>query len=235
MVEIIKCIILEDEELAAKSMIKIASKIEKLELVGHFFNPLEISKDIDLSDIDLIFLDVEMPEVTGLDFIKSLTNPPRVIVTTSKKDFAQEAFAIDAVDFILKPIKMGDVLKALEKYEFLDGAKKGALFDTSSKSLFVKVDSQLINLKFNEIGWIEALGDYVGFHVGKKRYVVKSTLSSIESKMKEKNFIRVHRSFMVSIDHIKYLDDSSLVIGDKLIPISRGSRPALMSRLNLLN
>lgn len=230
----IKCIILEDEELAAKSLIQILSKIEAIELMGHFFNPLELENKIDLSDIDLIFLDVEMPEISGLDFIKSLSNPPRVIVTTSKSDFAQEAFEIDAVDFILKPVELPQVLKAIEKYNAIDGKNAEPTFDPSNHSVFVKVDSNLVQLKFADIAWLEALGDYVGFHVGEKRYVVKTTLSAIEPKMSQKNFARVHRSFMVNIDHIKYIDDSSLVIKDKLIPISRGNRSDFLARLNLL-
>ena len=229
----IKCVILEDEELAAKSLIHIISKIDKLDFQGHFLDPMAAKNEVDFSEIDLIFLDVEMPEITGLDFIKSLSNPPRVIVTTSKSDFAMGAFEIEAVDFILKPVKAIQVLKALEKYDKIESSiSEDAASD--SDSIFVKVDNKLVNLKFDEILWIEALGDYVGFHVGNKRYVVKSTLSAIEKRVKLSNFVRVHRSYMVNTDHIKNIDDSSLVIGEKLIPVSRGNRSELIKRLNLL-
>ncbi|PCJ65333.1 MAG: DNA-binding response regulator [Bacteroidetes bacterium] len=230
----IKCIILEDDELAAKSLERIISKIDSLDLLGQYVNPIEAKKKVDFSEIDLIFLDIEMPEITGLDFIKTLSNPPRVIVTTSRSDFALGAFEINAVDFILKPVELPNILKGLEKYEALEQGSSEEVLDHEAESIFVKVDSKLVNLKFNDILWLEALGDYVGFHINEKRYVVKSTLSSIEKRLHKKNFVRVHRSFMINTNHIKNIDDSSLIIGDKLIPISRGSRAELMNRLNLL-
>ena len=230
----IKCIILEDEELAAKSLIKIVSGIDKIELKGHYYNPVEAQNEVDFSDIDLIFLDVEMPEVSGLDFIRSLSNPPRVIVTTSRSDFAMEAFEVNAVDFILKPVTAASVMASLQKYDDLENPEVGEKLSAEAKSIFVKVDTNLVNLKFDDILWMEALGDYVGFHTKEKRYVVKATLSFIDKRIERKNFVRVHRSFMVNTDKIKTIDDSSLIIGDKLIPISRGSRAGLMESINLL-
>lgn len=230
----IKCIILEDEELAAKSIIKILSGIDKIELKGHYFNPMEAQNEVDFSDIDLIFLDVEMPEISGLDFIRSLSNPPRVIVTTSRSDFAMEAFEINAVDFILKPVTAPAVLSALAKYDELENPEVGEQLGPEAKSIFVKVDTNLVNLQFDDILWMEALGDYVGFHTKEKRYVVKATLAYIDQRIAKENFVRVHRSFMVNTDKIKTIDDSSLIIEDKLIPISRGSRAGLMEKINLL-
>lgn len=230
----IKCIILEDEELAAKSLIKILSGIDKIELKGHYFNPMEAQNEVDFSDIDLIFLDVEMPEISGLDFIRSLSNPPRVIVTTSRSDFAMEAFEINAVDFILKPVTAPSVLSALQKYDDLENPEVSEKLSPEAKNIFIKVDTNLVNLQFDDILWMEALGDYVGFHTKDKRYVVKVTLAFIDNRIAKKNFVRVHRSFMVNTDKIKTIDDSSLIIADKLIPISRGSRSGLMDKINLL-
>lgn len=230
----IKCIILEDEELAAKSLIKILSGIESIEIKGHYFNPVDAQNKVNFSDIDLIFLDVEMPEISGLDFIKSLSNPPRVIVTTARSDFAIGAFEINAVDFILKPITISAVLSALQKFNELEYPEVRETLSPEAESIFIKVDTNLVRLKFDEILWMEALGDYVGFHTSEKRYVVKVTLAYIEKRIAKKNFTRVHRSFMVNTDKIKMIDDSSLVINDKLIPISRGSRAGLMESINLL-
>jgi DNA-binding LytR/AlgR family response regulator len=230
----IKCILLEDEELAAKSLIRILSGIGDIELKGHYFNPMEAQNHVDFSEIDLIFLDVEMPEISGLDFIKSLRNPPRVIVTTSRSDFAIGAFEINAVDFILKPVTVSAVLSALQKFNDLENPEVGEKLSPEAHSIFIKVDANLVNLKFDDILWMEALGDYVGFHTSEKRYVVKVTLAYIDRRIAKKNFTRVHRSFMVNTDKIKIIDDSSLVINDKLIPISRGSRAGLMESLNLL-
>ncbi|MFT4598697.1 MAG: DNA-binding LytR/AlgR family response regulator [Bacteroidia bacterium] len=230
----IKCIILEDEELAAKSLIKILSGIESIEIKGHYFNPVDAQNKVNFSDIDLIFLDVEMPEISGLDFIKSLSNPPRVIVTTARSDFAIGAFEINAVDFILKPVTISAVLSALQKFNELEYPEVRETLSPEAESIFIKVDTNLVRLKFDEILWMEALGDYVGFHTSEKRYVVKVTLAYIEKRIAKKNFTRVHRSFMVNTDKIKMIDDSSLVINDKLIPISRGSRAGLMESINLL-
>jgi|AntRauTorckE5430_2_1112549.scaffolds.fasta_scaffold01643_5 DNA-binding LytR/AlgR family response regulator len=237
----IKCILLEDEELAAKSLIKILSEIDKIELQGHYLNPMEAQNEADLDDTDLIFLDLELPnpdletpKMTGLDFIKSLRNPPRVIVTTSRSDFAIGAFEINAVDFILKPVTVSAVLSALQKFNELENPEVGEKLSPEAQSIFIKVDANLVNLKFDNILWMEALGDYVGFHTSEKRYVVKVTLAYIDQRIAKRNFTRVHRSFMVNTDKIKMIDDSSLVIKDKLIPISRGSRSGLMDSINLL-
>ncbi|MFT4875773.1 MAG: DNA-binding LytR/AlgR family response regulator [Bacteroidia bacterium] len=230
----IKCIILEDEELAAKSLIKILSGIDQIELKGHYYDPMEAQNEVDFRDIDLIFLDVEMPEISGIDFIKSLRNPPRVIVTTARSDFAIGAFEINAVDFILKPITLSAVLSALQKFNELENPEVGDKLSPEAESIFIKVDTNLVHLKFDEILWMEALGDYVGFHTSEKRYVVKATLAFIEKRIAKKNFARVHRSFMVNTDKIKMIDDFSLVIMEKLIPISRGSRAGLMESINLL-
>jgi DNA-binding LytR/AlgR family response regulator len=230
----IKCIILEDEELAAKSLIKILSGIDQIELKGHYYDPMEAQNEVDFRDIDLIFLDVEMPEISGIDFIKSLRNPPRVIVTTARSDFAIGAFEINAVDFILKPVTLSAVLSALQKFNELEYPEVREKLSPEAESIFIKVDTNLVHLKFDEILWMEALGDYVGFHTSEKRYVVKVTLAFIEKRIAKKNFARVHRSFMVNTDKIKMIDDLSLVIMEKLIPISRGSRAGLMESINLL-
>ncbi len=175
-----------------------------------------------------------MPEISGIDFIKTLSNPPRVIVTTSRSDFAAEAFGIDAVDFILKPVLVNQVIKALQKYKQLESTDDIVPVAPSATSIFVKVDSKLVQLHFRDILWVEALGDYVGFHVEGKRYVVKSTLAAIDKSLKFFSFIRVHRSFIVNVQHIKSLDDSSLIIQDKWIPVSRGYRPLVLEKIHLL-
>jgi DNA-binding LytR/AlgR family response regulator len=230
----INCIILEDDELALMSLQKIISGIDVLHLLGSYTNPIDAQENMDLSEVDLIFLDVEMPEISGIDFIKTLSNPPRVIVTTSRSDFAAEAFGIDAVDFILKPVLVNQVIKALQKYKQLESTDDIVPVASSATSIFVKVDSKLVQLHFRDILWVEALGDYVGFHVEGKRYVVKSTLAAIDKSLKFFSFIRVHRSFIVNVQHIKSLDDSSLIIQDKWIPVSRGYRPLVLEKIHLL-
>jgi DNA-binding LytR/AlgR family response regulator len=126
------------------------------------------------------------------------------------------------------------VLSALQKYDVLENPEVGETLSSEAESIFIKVDTNLVRLKFDDILWMEALGDYVGFHTSEKRYVVKVTLAYIEKRIAKKNFTRVHRSFMVNTDKIKMIDDSSLVINNKLIPISRGSRAGLMESINLL-
>lgn len=227
--KVINYIILEDDELAAKSLIRLVGMLDQLNFMGHYTNPIQAKNEVDFKEIDLIFLDVEMPEVTGLEFIKTFKNPPKVIVTTSRSDFAMGAFEIEAVDFLLKPVTLTGVLSALEKF---NKQKPQEALDVDS--IFVKVDSKLVNIKFSDLEWVEALGDYAGFQVNEKRYVVKSTLTAIEERIKHPDFVRVHRSFIVNISKIRDIDDSSLVINGKLIPISRGNRPELLKRLNLL-
>jgi len=140
-------------------MQKIISGIDVLHLIGSYTNPIDAQENMDLSEVDLIFLDVEMPEISGIDFIKTLSNPPRVIVTTSRSDFAAEAFGIDAVDFILKPVLVNQVIKALQKYKQLESTDDIVPVAPSATSIFVKVDSKLVQLHFKDILWVEALGD----------------------------------------------------------------------------
>jgi DNA-binding LytR/AlgR family response regulator len=126
------------------------------------------------------------------------------------------------------------VLSALQKFNELENPEVGEKLSPEAQSIFIKVDTNLVHLKFDDVLWMEALGDYVGFHTSEKRYLVKVTLAYIEKRIAKKNFTRVHRSFMVNTDKIKTIDDSSLIINDKLIPISRGSRAGLMESINLL-
>lgn len=224
------CIIVDDDDISRNLMKQLASQTEFLNVVALCENGVEASRLLAKEKIDLILLDVEMPEMTGLELLKSLRKKPLVILTTSKKEYAVDAFEYDVVDYLIKPVAYPRFIAAIMK------AKE--IFDSSRQpgedSVFIKTNSVLLKINTSEILWIEALGDYAILNTLKKKYTVHCTLKSIESKLSNDKFIRVHRSFIVPIDKINSIDDTVIVINEKLIPIGAIYKENLIKRLNFL-
>ncbi|HTB05690.1 MAG TPA: LytTR family DNA-binding domain-containing protein [Bacteroidia bacterium] len=227
-----KCIIIDDNEVARAAARHCVEKTPSLTLLGTYTNPIEALEAIKHNKPDLLLLDVEMPEMSGIDFIKTFHDIPQVILITSKKDYAAEAFDYNVTDYIVKPIEYLRFLKAITKAkDMLDSYKKE---DAGSNELFIKVDNRFVHLALKDIYMVEALADYVNIFTDKQRYTVLSTMKAIEDKLPKNDFIRVHRSYIVRIDKIKEIDDHTIVIADKNVPVSRNQKEALMNILNRL-
>lgn len=227
-----RCAIVDDDDLSIRLITEYINQTDDLNLVGTFTSAIKASNALSRESVDLIFLDVEMPDMTGLELIKSLDKKPQIILITSKKDYAIEAFEYQVADYLLKPISYSRFLKAANKARELFEVKQKSA--STPKQLYIKEDSVLVNVSLNDIVWIEALGDYVTIHLTDKKHTVLTTMKSMDSKLPAEEFMRVHRSFIVRVDKINNLDGNMLVVGKKLIPIGKSYRKTLMDRLNIV-
>ncbi len=227
----LKTIIVDDDKFQLEVISDFVRKTKFLELEDAFDDPLTALDCIIASNPDLLLLDIEMPELSGFELIKSIKNPPQTIIITGKKDYAAEAFELDAVDYLVKPVDdYPRFLKAVSK------SKEGYTPKESDKigeQIYVREESLLVSINVSDILYFEAFGDYVKVGTIKKVYVIHSTLTKIERRL-PKVFVRVHRSFIVRLDKILNIDQGNLQIGERIIPISQSMRPVLMSRIETL-
>ncbi|MCL6220136.1 LytR/AlgR family response regulator transcription factor [Zunongwangia pacifica] len=239
-----QCIIVDDEAAARTILKKLASNNDNLEIQAEFSNAIQAIKHLNQNEVDLIFLDIHMPDFTGFDFIQTVKNPPKIILSTSDRNFAIEAFEYDCiVDYIVKPITQERFDKAIKKA--LNFAPKEHTKDIASEKveanpkesgndLYVNIDRRLIKIDIPSIYLIEARGDYILIKTSGKNYTVHSTMKKIEEKLPENLFLKIHRSFIINVDKIIDIEDNSVLIEKDVIPVSRSNRPELMKRLNLL-
>jgi two-component system LytT family response regulator len=231
----LNCLIVEDEEMSANLLRHLVSQVSYLKLLKVCSSSIEASEVLRQEDIDLVFLDIEMPGMSGIELIKSLEKPPLVILTTSHKEYAFEAFENNAVDYLVKPLELPRFLRAVGKAKELfdqTGGKNGSFV---KDYLFLKKNSVLNKVPVKEILWIEALGDYVNVHTSDTKYTLHTTLKAIESKLPKEQFVRIHRSYIIQLEHITSIDDFMISIHDKLIPVGSIYRENFMKRLNLLS
>ena len=233
------CIIIDDETTARVIIEQLCSNIKSLNVLEQFSNAIQAIKYLNQNEVDLIFLDIHMPDFTGFDFIETLKNPPKIILTTSDSKFAIRAFEYDCiVDYLVKPITLERFEKAIQKAQNSAVKKKTKVDDkvelSSGNDLYVNIDRRLIKIDIPSIYLVEAKGDYIFVKTDHKNYTVHSTLKKIEEKLPKNLFLKVHRSFIINIKTIVDIEDNSVLIKKDVIPVSRSNRPELMKRLNLL-
>lgn len=233
-----KSIIVDDDEMSRLAIKSLIDKVDFIENTGEASGGVEALRMINENPVDLMFLDVMMPELSGADILKNVSKLPQIILITGNSDFAVEAFEYGVTDYLVKPVMFPRFLKAVNKaYDIYKQGLSSRVTEpegAESEDIFIKVDSKLVKLNLDEILWVEALGDYIIFKTPKDRFVVLATMKSIEEKLPERSFIRVHRSYIVNVKKIKDIEDSTILISDKVIPVSRGNREKLMSSLKLL-
>lgn len=233
------CIIVDDE-IAARAIVKqLCSKMPELDVIEEFDNAIDAIKFLNQHAIDVVFLDIHMPGFTGVDLVQTLKDPPRIVLTTSDTDFAIDAYQYEAiVDYLVKPITLERFEIAIRKIKnaLAIRPKANAVEETPDigEDLYINIDRRLIKLKFNEILFIEAKGDYIEIKTDKEPFRVHTTLKKIKEKLPEKTFLQIHRSFIINFNKIIDIEDNSVLIEKSVIPISRSNRPELMRRLNLL-
>ncbi|WP_303317956.1 LytTR family DNA-binding domain-containing protein [Flavivirga abyssicola] len=235
------CIIIDDEATARAIISQLCINIPRLNILEEFPNAIQAIKYLNQNHVDLIFLDIHMPDFTGFDFIQTLKNPPKIILTTSDTNFAIEAFEYDCiVDYLVKPIALPRFEKAIQKAEATNSEpvksreSVDAVETASGNDLYINIDRRLIKLDIPSIYLIEAKGDYINVKTEDKNYTVHSTLKKIEEKLPDSLFLKVHRSYIINIKKIIDIEDNSVLIKKDVIPVSRSNRPELMKRLNLL-
>ena len=235
------CIIIDDEATARMIITQLCSKLPSLNVLEEFPNAMQAIKYLNQNEVDLIFLDIHMPDFTGFDFIETLKNPPKIILTTSDPNFAIQAFEYDCiVDYLVKPITQERFDKAIQKAESKQNKSsetvlKGEKVETTSgNDLYVNIDRRLIKIDIPSIYLVEAKGDYIQVKTEDKNYTVHSTLKKIADKLPDSLFLKVHRSYIINVQKIIDIEDNSVLIKKDVIPVSRSNRPELMKRLNLL-
>lgn len=228
----IRCAIVDDEEMSRKNIETFVKRVNDLKLVAVCHDAVEASNLLRKESVDLVFLDVEMPEMSGIELIKSLKHKPEIVLITSKENYAVEAFEYDVADYIVKPATYERFLKAFDKVKARLTTDNEN--DVKDDAVFVKVDSQLIKVNTSDILWVEAFGDYVNIFTETNKYIVHSTMKGMENKLSSEYFLRVHRSYIVRVEKIKAIEETIIIIGKKLIPIGDSYRSTLMKRLNML-
>ncbi|MCB0633791.1 MAG: LytTR family DNA-binding domain-containing protein [Saprospiraceae bacterium] len=228
-----KCMIVDDNPMARLALRKMLSNVEDLEISGEQEDAMAAFNQLQKEPVDLLFLDVEMPGMSGLELLKSLDYTPLVILITSKTEYAVEGFDLQVVDYILKPVALPRLLKAVhrawEKWQQMQSTSPEPQDDT----IFIRVNNQLQGLEFSDIYLVQALGDYVVFFTKDKKYPVHLTMKAVEERLPGTRFLRVHRSYIVAIDKITNIEQNSLLLGDHLVPVSEGYKKSLMDRLNI--
>ena len=230
-----KCIIVDDNKMARMALKQLVMQVPSLELIAECNDAREALDSLDSKQVDLLLLDIEMPDMNGLDLIRKLGNQrPLIIFTTAKKDYAVEAFELSVVDYLVKPITLPRLKQAVERAgEVLESNKEEVKVEEQG-FVFVKDNGILKRISIDDILFLEAMGDYVKVHTSQKFHVVHATLKSIEEKLPASKFLRVHRSYIVAINKIDYIQEGTISIGKTTIPVADTHKSNLNKRLNLL-
>ncbi len=236
----INIIIVDDEPLAQDVLETYVEKVPELNLVKKCSNALQANEVLKNENIDLMFLDIQMPQLTGIDFLKTLSNPPLVIFTTAYDNYAIEGFELNALDYLLKPISLERFIKAVNKaMDQIELKKKEGIAEsitTDSDYIFVKADKKLVKISYGDILYIEGLKDYVIIRMDTSRVITLQTMKSLEDKLPEGIFKRIHRSYIINLDKINAIIGNMVEIVEKgqpkHLPIGKNYREELLEIIN---
>lgn len=228
----ISCIIIDDEPLARKGLREYISDVEDLELAGEFDNALSAASLIASGSVQLLFLDIQLPKITGLDFFKTLTQAPPVIFTTAYPQYALEGYEVNALDYLVKPISFERFLKAVQKArEYYEWRHLQSSPADAADYFYVKADNKLVKIAYQDVLFVEALQNYVVIHTPDRKYMTYLTFRSVEEYLPTSLFCKVHKSYIVSMAKIDSIEGNDIKIGAHHIPISRNLREEVMDRL----
>jgi len=235
MKEKIHCIVVDDEPVARDIIVTHIEKIPSLHLIKSCKNVIEAMEVIRSEKVDLVFLDINMPEISGLSLAKTVQNKTKVIFTTAYREYAIDGFDLHAVDYLLKPISFDRFLRAVHK--FFDVSKENQVQQYKRKEafendyFFVRSERKMIKINFDEIVYVESLSDYVKIHMNDKKVLTRETISNIETKLPVNRFLRTHRSFIVSVDKISSYTNEFVEVANKAISISRSYKEQVLKKL----
>jgi DNA-binding LytR/AlgR family response regulator len=228
----INCVIIDDEPLARKGLREYIADAGFLNLTGEFDSPLKATELISSGQVQLLFLDIQMPRITGLDFFKSLQHPPPVIFTTAYPQYALEGFEVNALDYLVKPFSFDRFLKAaLKAKEYYEVRETNSAEAAASDYFFIKSDNKLIKIQFEDVLYVEALQNYVTIHTPAKKYMTYLTFKAVEDYLPADKFIKVHKSYIVAASRIDSIEGNDIRIGQQHIPISRNLKEEVMEKL----
>ena len=229
----IKAVIVDDEHLAINVIESFLKQIPNMEIVGTFENPLLAGEFLSQNKVDLLFLDIQMPQISGNNFLKTLKNPPLTVFTTAYSEYAVEAFELNVIDYLLKPVSFERLLKTINKVkEILQSTDpKESEKKQENNFLLIKADGQLFKVPFEDIQYVESDREYVKVFTPGKRYFYLETMKNLETLLPSSEFIRVHKSFIVAKSRVKSVDGTLLDIGVAKIPISREKKTAIIANI----
>jgi DNA-binding LytR/AlgR family response regulator len=237
-----KCVIIDDEPLAVELLEDFVRKIDSLELLTTFNNAIDAVSFINQNNVDLIFLDIQMPHFSGIDFLNTIEKKPLVIFTTAFSDYAVEGFNLGAVDYLVKPIPFHRFLKSVVRaQQILNPAANVQAISESTTApeleqdfMFVRAEYENIKMNFSDILFIEGLKDYVKIYTTDNKFTLTLiSLIKLENLLSSKGFSRIHRSYIINIKHVKSIQKNKVLISDKRIPISESYKSAFFERINL--
>ncbi|WP_452231728.1 LytR/AlgR family response regulator transcription factor [Lacinutrix sp. MEBiC02595] len=229
----INCLIVDDEAIAREIIATHLSIIDNINVVASCSNAMEAFNVISNHTIDLVFLDINMPEISGISFAKSINKDIKIIFTTAYRDYAVEGFELQAVDYLLKPIPFARLLKAVNTYfEVYSTTKVDAPKEIEiADFMFVRSDRRMLKVDFEAIRYVESYSDYIKIHLANETIVTRETISAIEAKLPSNTFLRIHRSFIISLHHITSFTNEHVTIKEKALPISRSYKKDVLSVL----
>ncbi|WP_026449618.1 LytR/AlgR family response regulator transcription factor [Aequorivita capsosiphonis] len=229
----IKCIIVDDEPVALDILENHLRKIDTMELVGRCNNATEAFNLINSQKTDLIFLDINMPGVSGISFAKSISKDIKIIFTTAYREYAIDGFDLHAVDYLLKPISFNRFLDAIGNFQrtYINPDSSIIIEQETADFIFVKIDRKMHKINFSSMLWIESLSDYLKIETSEGTKVIRENISAIEKKLPDSKFLRIHRSYIVSLDKIDSYSNEEVIIGNKSLPISRSYREQVIKKL----
>lgn len=228
------CLVIDDEPLARDGLQDYILNIDFLKLTGACENPLDAVKLMDQYRVDLLFLDIQMPKLNGLEFLRSLSNPPLVILTTAYPGFALEGFELNVLDYLVKPITFERFFTAAQKAKkqaaLVSGTAKGN--DRRTDFFFVKCDHKFEKIKFDELYLVESMQNYVTLHTDRGKFTVLLALKNIAKELPGSAFMQIHKSFIIALDRIENLEGNLVSIEGRQVPVSRNKREAIMQLVN---
>ena len=224
------CLIIDDEPLARRIIEKHLSNFEQINIVAKCRNAFDAMSFVQKEQIHLLFLDINMPKLSGINFLKSLRNPPLVIFTTAYPEYAVEGFELEAIDYLLKPISLERFTKAIFKAIQQLEVQQQLRPKPSPEYLIIKTDKKLHKIKQKDILYLEAYGDYVKIKLSDKQFIPKRKLSDLNKELNENLFLQIHRSFIVNLKSVEYIEGNRLKIGENMLSISQTYRNELLSR-----
>lgn len=234
----INCLIADDEEIARGIIESYVHQLDKLNLVAICSNGAEVYNVLKVNQIDLMFLDIQMPHLTGIELLRTLKNPPPVIMTTAYREFALEGYELNVIDYLLKPVSFERFLRAIDKYESIkniEGVSTGVPVKEISNDLegfmYVKSEKKMVRVLLKDLLYIEGLKDYVKIHLSDKTIITYQTLTYFEEKLSANHFIRIHRSYIISLHHINAYAATQVEIGKVSIPIGSSYSKEVFKKL----
>jgi len=229
------CLIVDDNSIARTTLKQLASRINDLTVAGECPDAVEAYNFLQEKSVDLLLLDIEMPGMNGIELTRSLQGQrPLIIFTTSKKDYAIEAFELNVVDYLVKPVAPARFIQAIDKARTILESRADEMKINNDEFIFIRDSNVVKRLSLDDVLYVEAMGDYVKLHTPQKFYAIHTTLRAVEQRLPPERFLRVHRSYMVAVDKIDTIQEAVLIISGKPVPVADAYRSSLNKRMNIL-